>query len=562
MPARRVAILICCLTPLAASLGCSPESTALSQVPNQTEQRGEGPPKSVLRFPGNGPTRTVGRQAAEGNQATFVARDPAGRQTNSQAPDTDDAVSAEVTAEAVRRNGPIFIDWPAPKYAFVFTGDLTGYIEPCGCAGLENLKGGLSRRNTLLTMLKKQNWPTAAFDLGGLVRRVGVPQTEIKFQHTIQGLIEMGYTAIGFGADDLRMPATALLGAATEPYMDKTAPFTSANIALFGFDSGATARYRTVELGGKKIGVTAVVGDSFTRTIQNEGVVIVPAEEGLKETLAELAKENCDELILLSYAPPPETEALAKKFPHFRFVVTTGGTDEPPGKLRIIEGTRTGMIEVGKKGQHAIIVGLYDDATEPVRYQRVPLDARFPESPAMKKLLTDYQDQLRVAGRQNLGITEKIHPRADAADPRSAQFVGSESCAKCHQAAFDVWKDSGHAHATQTLADLKPARQFDPECISCHAVGWDPQNYVPFQTGFFDLTKTPQLIGNGCENCHGPGGAHVAAEVGTNEAHRAELRELMKLTLATAERNVCAKCHDHDNSPDFKFGEYWDQIKH
>jgi len=555
-----------CAALLLAALGCAPESEALSSPPpNRSEEGKSNPPRRILRFPGAAERRHAETGLPTGNSAAFVARQPAGRQSNSQdatSDETDETVPAEVIADAVRRNGPIFVEWPAPAYALVFTGDLTGYIEPCGCAGLENLKGGLSRRQTLLAKLKQQGWTTAAFDLGGQVRRVGVQQTEIKFQHTIKGLIEMGYAAIGFGADDLRLPATALLGAATEPYLDKTAPFTSANIALFGFDSGATTRFRTITIGGKKIGITAVVGDSFTRTITNEGVVIVPAEEGLKQALSELAAEQCDELILLSYAQPQETEALAKKFPHFRFVVTTGGADEPPGNLRLIEGTRTGMIEVGKKGQHAIVVAVYDDAATPVRYQRVPLDARFPESPNMKRLLTEYQDQLRVAGHANLGIAEKIHPRADAGDPRAAQFVGSQSCAKCHQAAFDVWKDSGHGHATQTLALLKPARQFDPECISCHAVGWDAQQHIPFQTGFADLLKTPQLIGNGCENCHGPGGGHLAAELSNDEAGRAKFRQLMKITLDTAERNVCAKCHDHDNSPDFKFDEYWDQIKH
>ncbi|MCE9608457.1 MAG: hypothetical protein K8U03_26535 [Planctomycetia bacterium] len=518
----------------------------------------------MLQFPGAAnPRATGGDQREPGNRAAFVAQQPVGRQTNSQAAAAaDETPGAAVVAEAVRRNGPIFIEWPAPRYALVFTGDLTGYIEPCGCAGLENLKGGLSRRSTLLSKLKQQGWPAAAFDLGGQVRRIGVQQTEIKFQQTVKGLIEMGYAAIGFGADDLRMPATALLGAATEPYLDKTAPFTSANVALFGFDSGATARFRTVNVGGKKIGVTAIVGDSFTRTITNEGVVIVPAEQGLKEVLAELTAERCDELILLSYALPEETETLVKKFPQFRFVVTAGGADEPPGNIRLVAGTQTGLIEVGKKGQHAIVVGIYDDAAAPIRYQRVPLDARFPESSDMKRLLTEYQDQLRVAGLANLGVTEKIHPRAEATDPRSAQFVGSESCAKCHQGAFDVWKDSGHAHATATLAELKPARQFDPECISCHAVGWDPQQHVPFQSGFLDLVKTPQLVGNGCENCHGPGGAHVQAETGPDAARRAELRLLMKAALATAERNLCAKCHDHDNSPEFKFDAYWEQIKH
>lgn len=483
-------------------------------------------------------------------------------QTEAARPLHNAADYAAAAAAAVERNGPIFHDWPAPKYALVFTGDLTGYIEPCGCSGLENLKGGLSRRHSLFAQLSKRGWPFAAFDLGGLVRRVGAQQSEIKFQQTVKGLIEMSYAAVGFGADDLRMPAAALLGAATEPYDDKTATFTSANVALFAFDSGATARYRITTVAGKKIGVTAVLGESYRQTIQNEGIVTMPAEQALAEVVPQLLAERCDQLILLSYAPPAETEALVTKFPQFHLAVTTGGADEPPGDLRMFPGTRTGAVEVGKKGQHAIVLGFYDEATNPIRWQRVPLDARFPESPAMKKLLIEYQDQLRVAGRENLGITEKIHPRFDAANSTAATFLGSESCAKCHAAAYDVWKDSGHAHATETLTRLDPPRQFDPECLSCHVTGWDPQQYVPFQTGFSDLLKSPKLAGNGCENCHGPGGGHVAAEAGSDVKLRDAMRALMHVSRDTVERNTCSKCHDHDNSPAFKFDDYWSQIEH
>lgn len=483
-------------------------------------------------------------------------------QTESPRPLHDAVDYAAAAAAAVERNGPIFHDWPAPQYALVFTGDLTGYIEPCGCSGLENLKGGLSRRHSLFAQLTKQRWPFLAIDLGGQVRRVGAQQSEIKFQQTVKGLIEMGYAAVGFGADDLRMPAAALLGAATEPYDDKTAAFTSANVALFAFDSGATARYRVATVAGKKIGVTAVLGESFRQTINNEGIVTMPAEQALAEVVPQLLAQRCDQLILLSYAPPSETATLVKKFPQFNFAVTTGGADEPPGDLRLFPGTRTGDVEVGKKGQHAIVLGFYDDATTPVRWQRVPLDARFPESPVMKKLLVEYQDQLRVAGRDNLGITEKIHPRFDAATPEAASFLGSESCAKCHAAAYDVWKDSGHAHATETLTRLDPPRQFDPECLSCHVTGWDPQQYVPFQTGFSDLLKSPKLAGNGCENCHGPGGGHVAAEAGSDVKLRDAMRALMHVSRDTVERTTCSKCHDHDNSPEFKFDDYWSQIEH
>jgi formate-dependent nitrite reductase cytochrome c552 subunit len=85
---------------------------------------------------------------------------------------------------------------------------------------------------------------------------------------------------------------------------------------------------------------------------------------------------------------------------------------------------------------------------------------------------------------------------------------------------------------------------------------------VPFQSGFLGLEATPHLTGNGCENCHGPGGAHVAAEAGKDAALQAKLRQLMHLDLANAEQAACRKCHDHDNSPEFKFETYWPQIEH
>src|SRR5262245_51812101 len=80
----------------------------------------------------------------------------------------------QVEAEMVRRNGQVFVDWPEPKLALVFTGSLDGYIEPCGCSGKENQKGGLSRRDMMLKQLTtEKKWPVVAVDVGGLVKRFG-----------------------------------------------------------------------------------------------------------------------------------------------------------------------------------------------------------------------------------------------------------------------------------------------------------------------------------------------------------------------------------------------------
>ena len=104
--------------------------------------------------------------------------------------------------------------------------------------------------------------------------------------------------------------------------------------------------------------------------------------------------------------------------------------------------------------------------------------------------------------------------------------------------------------------------------MSCHSTGWNPQEFFPYLGGFDSLVKTPHLAGNSCENCHGPSGAHVAAENGRNLAKRDAEREALKLSVALAKENVCMKCHDIDNSPSFikdpasfdKF--YWPKVEH
>ena len=102
-----------------------------------------------------------------------------------------------------------------------------------------------------------------------------------------------------------------------------------------------------------------------------------------------------------------------------------------------------------------------------------------------------------------------------------------------------------------------------------------PSGYAPVCIGTttsdrMERFSRPLMTQNGCENCHGPGSAHVAAEEGAVKVTRAEiqkLRDAIKLPLANkvAERR-CMECHDIDNSPDFHnagaFEEYWDKVKH
>jgi len=239
-------------------------------------------------------------------------------------------------------------------------------------------------------------------------------------------------------------------------------------------------------------------------------------------------------------------------------VVCAEGEELPPDAPETIPGTKTLLITVGHKGMHVVVLGLFDDPKQPFRYQSVPLDSRFPQSVEMKRLMARFQEQLKVLGFAKLELHTLPHPLAET----NGRFVGSKKCESCHEKSYDIWKKSEHARAYDTLAKLDPPRNFDPECVSCHVVGWQPTKFAPYEGGFESLEKTPLLINTGCEDCHGPGEKHVLAEMGNDEALQKKCRRAVVITKERCKKEQCSTCHDIDNSPDFDFDAYWPLIEH
>jgi len=147
--------------------------------------------------------------------------------------------------------------------------------------------------------------------------------------------------------------------------------------------------------------------------------------------------------------------------------------------------------------------------------------------------------------------------------PVNGDFIGSKKCAEsCHEKSYDIWRHSRHGHAYQTLVDLEPPRNFDPECVSCHVTGWNPGKFFPYVGGYESEKKTPHLINVGCEDCHGPGEKHATAELGNNVELQKKLRKTVVVTKAESKKQQCYTCHDLDNSPDFDFDKYWPFVEH
>ena len=128
-------------------------------------------------------------------------------------------------------------------------------------------------------------------------------------------------------------------------------------------------------------------------------------------------------------------------------------------------------------------------------------------------------------------------------------------------------------------------RNFDPECVKCHTVGFK------YQSGYEDEKKTPHLKHVGCESCHGPGSGHVAAPKAANflklmspwKANPGDKlpQELLKKLaevkaidrgkiainpaqqmMINAVARMCVDCHDPDNDPNFVLETYWPKVNH
>ena len=344
-----------------------------------------------------------------------------------------DAYAERKKVDPIDANGAIFVDWPKPDVALVFSGEQDGYLEPCGCAGLENQKGGLRRRFTLLKELRDKGWPVVAMDLGGQEKRFGV-QAEIKFDFALRALAKLGYAAVGFGEQDLRMDLLSIVINLDEA----TNPLVSANVGIVDFDSGFTKRYQDRRSGRHEDRHHVGARQEGVAHFKNSSdLTLLEPYQAIPRSLPKLREADCDHLVLLAYAEPDEAKDLARRFPEFDWVVTAHGADEPPNEPTKIEGTQFAVDRSRPQGH-------VRRGRRPLQEwpDAVPLPARAARSSLCRRA-GNRRDARRVseaAGDARLG---RAGAEADRRMPSGGKFAGSKVCGDCHTIG-----DGGlHSHA-------------------------------------------------------------------------------------------------------------------
>ena len=496
--------------------------------------------------------------------------------TSLELPPVGDKNQAEVDKHAATRVVPLkFPSWPTPKLTLVVTGEQLGFFEPCGCT--DNQLGGMSRRASLFEKIQSLGWDARGIDVGSLSHRTGT-QARLKFETTLEALRELKYVALGLGPEELKLEPGYLLSQHLSDG-DEPLKFLGANLTFFGSKDLGTPLASTIfEVNGIKVGVTSVMSDSIRKAVipdmtpdeaANAEILWTDPAEALTSVLNEFDEAGVTVRILLAQTTLEESKKLAEDFPNLTLIVRANGFGEGSDNAEMVGSVR--LIEVGKKGKAAGVIGLYPDDTEnPVRFELVPLSGDlFPDSDRMTQLMQSYQDRLKS---EAVAKSDGTIPH-----PSGAIYVGAAKCGECHTKAYEIWKNTPHAHAFESLDPSFKRKgferlhgvnkSFDPECIACHVTGWDPKEYLRYESGFLneefaadDAEKQLQglLAGNQCENCHGPGNRHVEYIEADDKA--AAIKEV-KVTLLQVEQ-TCNNCHDGDNSPGFNFEKYWEDVKH
>ncbi|MBF0238995.1 MAG: hypothetical protein HQM12_14935 [SAR324 cluster bacterium] len=394
-------------------------------------------------------------------------------------------------------------------FYIIATGDLRGEIQPCGCSEDGDL-GGLLRRDSYLAQSRSQTPGLIYLDLGNNFP----PPSE-------QGSLKVDLIQKSFKS---LKPQVILVGPNEWLYglktMDTSLPYLLSNTSKSEFF------HEFFILNKGKAGVWGFVSPSLLYQNKNDENTIYPASRDLVEqwnkNIAELKKK------ILLFRGNSDELAIFEKTGWFDLIITGNNFDDELNQVLEMKTASNSYPSVPTKGQGVVVLSLKGTHwTNQVEW----LNNKIPDSANLIKPFEEYNEQVKELFFKNLENidTHKLE----------TPYTGNEVCKACHLVEFQIWSQSRHAQAFDTLKKLN--KHYDPECVQCHVVGLNKK-------GFASIELTPELANVQCENCHGPGKLH--AQMPQNN-----------LTAKPA-ATVCTSCHHGGHSPHFSFEIYWPKIQH
>lgn len=404
--------------------------------------------------------------------------------------------------------------------SLIIIGDTAGWIVPCGCTS--NQSGGLLRLGSLVRQIGDER-EAVLLDVGGSPGGDS-PYDFEKFLAIVKGKQKMGLAVHNLGEAELKLGVVQLLSVQAQLKI----PFISANLrdkeGVQLFESS-----QLIEAGGKRLLVVGVISPQFaTDTLQ----ISSPTDAVL--AAADRHQDQYDTLIVLAYLPETELRQLASELPEADIVAggPTGQSIAPEyvGRLLLTSATNKGKFAAHLQPPKT-------DGENRWTGEVIEINESFADDSQQVKNLDAFYDLLEV--RDFKASETDYLPQQPVDPPAGFRVAGSEACRDCHASDMHVWETSPHAHAWATLE--KDGSHVNSDCQRCHTTGFG------LPEGFVSAKRSLERVNVGCESCHGPSQGHV---------------ENPDIKTSFAARDTCIRCHDRENSPEFEYETYWEQIRH
>lgn len=417
---------------------------------------------------------------------------------------------------------PVFADIPL---TIIYSGNLDGELEPCGCSEEGNL-GGIKRRTKTLDSIKEKD-PNAVFiSSGGLITSEGANDT-IKSGFIFRAFASLGYDAIGVQWKDL--------GFGVEQAAKHKIPWVSTNWLADEFSESKLIR-RTIN--GERVAIQFFSwldpNESPARQMPGGKPLTTDKVDSLNKGL-NIAKQN-NMLTILTTTLPLEFASKLFELKNVDILIVRSAY-EVYGKPK--KHNNTLVLEPGSRGMRLgeLQLDVSDSgAITKWAHKIIPMPEKVGDAPRMQAWYEEYNAAVKA------DYLKRVELRKQRESGKSP-FVGEEQCKTCHAEQHKVWQESEHAIAYEDLEVVQ--KSFDPECIVCHVVGFNKDG------GFVDMSITSHLMNVQCENCHGAGREHVESAGKKPVANKDWKKEQM-----------CQQCHVQKHSPSFDVEKYWPKIAH
>lgn len=347
-------------------------------------------------------------------------------------------------------------DAPGPV-TVLFTSDRQAELSTCGCSidqlgGLSRVPAALASQGVLFSAK-----PTADLWLEGgdlFFSTTGLSEERLRSEREKAELIAAIYKKWGVavmtpGPKDLAGGVSELKRLAAAAQMK----LVSANLASASGEL-LFAPY-TVEIRrGVKIGVVGISGPELFGRL-NE-VKVLQANERLAEAVKKARGEGAQFVFVLSQSGLALDKELAARS-EADFWVSGAATDNLPQPLVM---GRTKLIQMLPQGQQVGLLTL--KGSELGEYRQIDVKQSLPE---------DKTIQRGVDGLKKKRIKEALRGGVVPGKDKKAAFVANyETCRTCHAKQVEFWEGTKHASAYLVL--FSKNQHFDPECITCHTLGF------------------------------------------------------------------------------------------